>query len=74
MDLADQVPQSPDEFLNGLAAALRVHQGVDAGVAEVLTQHLLTAAPDENCVEHALDAINALAIARAGLPRENVDD
>jgi hypothetical protein len=57
--------ESPADFLNKLAVALRETQGVDIGLAEILGKHLLTAAPAPDAVALAKAAILKLAADRA---------
>lgn len=65
--------QVPAVFLAQLRQALKTHQGVDAGLAEIVAEHILTAAPAGDCVEQATTAITALAAARATRPKEHTD-
>lgn len=65
---------TPAAFLAELGKALTVRQGEDADLAKIVCQHVLTAAPAENCVEQALIAMTALAERRASPPKvERVD-
>ena len=61
-------------FLAQLGHALKTREGVDAELAEIVVEHILTAAPAEDCVEQAMTAINELAAVRVTPPKENVDD
>ena len=60
-------------FLVQLGQALKARKGVDAELAEIVVEHILSAAPDEDCVEQAMTAINALAASRITPPKENAD-
>jgi hypothetical protein len=65
--------KTPAAFLAQLGEALKTCQGVDAGLAEIVAEHILTAAPAEDCLEQAMTAITTLAAARATHPKENAD-
>ena len=65
--------KTPAAFLAQLGQALKTHQGVDAGLAEIVAEHILTAAPAGDCLELATTAITTLAAARATRPKENAD-
>jgi len=60
-------------FLAALGKALTVRQGEDADLAEIVCQHILTAAPAASCVQQALEAITALAEQRASPPIAHAD-
>jgi len=64
---------TPVTFLSQLAQALKTHQGVDVDLAEIVGEHLLTAVPAAECLEHAMTAIIGLAEARATRPKEHAD-
>ncbi|MCG7853206.1 MAG: hypothetical protein MIO92_11860 [Methanosarcinaceae archaeon] len=60
-------------FLAQLGRALKTRKGVDAELAGIVVEHILTPAPAEDCVEQAMTAVNTLAAARATTPKENAD-
>lgn len=60
-------------LLARLAQALEASEGVDAELAAIVVQHIVTSAPAEDCVERAMTAINKLATARVAPTKENVD-
>jgi hypothetical protein len=60
--------ESPAEFLEKLAIALREKDGVDAGLADILEKHLLTVTPAVDAVTQAKAAILKLAGERANPP------
>ena len=60
--------ESPNDFLANLGKALRDQENVDAGLAEILATHLLTAAPAVDAVAEAKAAILKLASDRANPP------
>ena len=62
--------EMPMEFLSKLGDALKAHEGVDIALANLVSQHLLTTAPNQDCVGQALAAITQLATDRASLPKE----
>jgi len=63
----------PAVFLAELGQALKACQGVDAGLAEIVAEHILTATPAEGCLERAMTTITTLAAARASHAKENAD-
>lgn len=65
--------KAPAVFLAELGQALKMCQGVDADLAEIVTEHILTAAPADDSLEQAMTAIMRLAAARATLPNERAD-
>jgi hypothetical protein len=65
--------ETPAAFLAQLSQTLKTRDGVDAGLAEIVAKHILTAAPAEDWVERAMTAVIALAAARATPPKENAD-
>jgi hypothetical protein len=65
--------ETPADFLARLGRALKAREGVDGDLAEVVSNHLLTASPPEDCVERALAAILALASERTSPPKEGAD-
>ena len=60
--------ETPGEFLANLGQALRKQDGVDVGLAEILSTHLLTAEPIADAVSKARAAILKLARVRAAPP------
>lgn len=64
--------ETPAVFLAQLGQALKTCQGVDAGLAEIVAEQILTAAPTEDCLEQAMTAIMTLAAARATQPMEKI--
>lgn len=63
--MEEQTARTPAAFLSELGNALKSREGVDPDLANLILQHILTAAPDQNCVEQASKAMAALADARA---------
>ncbi|TGR23146.1 MULTISPECIES: hypothetical protein [unclassified Mesorhizobium] len=63
-----QQADTPDSFLSALAEGLTVREGVDTDLADILKRHILKAAPAQNAVIEAKDAILQLAGRRAALP------
>jgi hypothetical protein len=68
VDLTD----TPDVFLRALKESLRKKEGVDAGIAEILANHILSVAPAQNAVPQAKNAILKLAGERAISPKPGV--
>jgi len=64
---------TPGDFLATLSASLKALEGVDVDIAGILSDHLLTVAPDPNAVSNAKAAIVAIAAKRAALGQEEVD-
>ena len=62
---------TPAEFLSELGKALKAKEGMDIDLASIISQHILTAVPVEDCVEQAMMAITALAATRATPVTEN---
>ena len=60
--------ETPGEFLVNLGQALRERDDVDAGLAEIISTHLLTAKPTPDAVSQAKAAILKLARDRAARP------
>lgn len=67
-----EAADTPDAFLKVLAESLKSKEGVDAGVADILKTHILKAAPAQNAVALAKDAILKLAGERANPPKPEV--
>lgn len=63
---------APDAFLKALGEGLKAKDGVDAGLADILKAHILKAAPAQNAVALAKDAILRLAGERANPPKPEV--
>lgn len=61
------------EFLDHLGTMLKVREGVDADLADIVVQHILTPAPAEHCVDQAMTAIDSLAAARSGPAKVGAD-
>lgn len=60
---------TPDVFLIALGESLKGKEGVDVGMADILKTHILKAAPSQNAVTQAKDAILKLASERANPPK-----
>jgi hypothetical protein len=65
---------TPDEFLKVVAEILKDEEGVDSSMTEILQTHILKAAPAQNAVAQARDAILNLARERARLSTLEADD
>lgn len=59
--------ETPDAFLVGVSKALKASADVDADLASILSDHLLTVTPHASGVANANAAIVALAAKRAAL-------
>lgn len=57
--------ETPDAFLLAVSKTLQVSVDVDADLASILSDHLLTVTPHANAVVNAKAAIVALAVKRA---------
>ncbi len=64
--------ESPDAFLEALGESLKGKEGVDVGLADILKGHILKAAPAQNAVALAKDAILKLAGERANPSKPEV--
>lgn len=64
--------ETPDGFLKALAEGLKAREGVDAELADILETHILKAAPAQNAVALAKDAILKRASERANPPQPEV--
>ena len=62
--------ETPEAFLASVCKALKVSDNVDAGLADILSDHLLTVTPHANAVSNARVAIVALAARRAAAGKE----
>lgn len=67
------VVETPEAFLVGVAAALKASEDVDADLAAILSDHLLTVTPHDNVIANAKAAILTLAAARATPAEEQAD-
>ncbi len=65
--------ETPAAFLAELGQELTTREGEDTDLAEIVVEHILAAAPAEDCVEQAMAAINTLAASRATPPKEDAD-
>lgn len=65
--------ETPEAFLTGVSAALKASNDVDADLAAILSDHLLTVAPHANVIVNAKAAILALAAKRAAPTEEHAD-
>lgn len=64
--------ETPDEFLSSLGEILRQREGIDVGLVDILKTHILKAAPAQNAVAQAKDAILKLAGERASPPKPDL--
>jgi hypothetical protein len=64
--------ETPEAFLNALGDSLKGKEGIDIGLADILKTHILKAAPAQNAVAEAKDAIVKLAGERAKPPKPGV--
>ena len=62
--------EPPQAFLNNVSEMLKATHGVDADLAAILSEHLLTVAPHSNVVVNAKAAILALASKRVAPAEE----
>ncbi|WP_171054002.1 hypothetical protein [Arenibacterium halophilum] len=67
-----ETADTPDVFLIALGENLKANEGVDVELADILGSHILKAAPAQNAVTHAKDAILKLASERANPPKPEV--
>lgn len=70
---AAEVVETPEAFLTGVVAALKASEVVDADLAAILSNHLLTVTPHENVIAIAKATILTLAAERAALAEEQSD-
>jgi hypothetical protein len=63
---------TPEEFFNALEDHLKGKEGTDVGLTDILKAHILKAAPAQNAVAQAKDAIVKLAGERANPPNPEV--
>lgn len=57
--------ETPEAFLTGVSASLKKSEEVDADLAVILSDHLLTVTPHANVIANAKLAILTLAATRA---------
>lgn len=69
----EDLVETPEAFLNNVSAGLKTSDDVDADLAAILSEHLLTVTPHANVVVNARTAILALAAKRAAPAEEQVD-
>lgn len=67
------VMETPEAFLTGVAAALKASDDVDADLAAILSDHLMTVTPHDNVIANAKAAILTLAAERAAPAEEQAD-
>lgn len=67
-----ETADTPDVFLVALGESLKEREGIDVGMADILRTHILKAAPAQNAVTQAKDAILKLASERANTPEPEV--
>lgn len=67
------VMDTPDMFLTSVAAALKASDDVDADLATILSDQLLTVTPHNNVITNAKAAILTLAADRAALAEKQTD-
>ena len=65
--------ESSGPFLAMLGRALKTRDGIDAGLAGIVAEHILVAVPAEDCVETAMAEIETLAEFRAAALEANAD-
>jgi hypothetical protein len=70
---AVDVVETPEAFLTGVAAALKASDDVDADLAAILSDHLLTVTPNDNVIANAKAAILTLAAERAAPAEQQAD-
>lgn len=64
--------ETPEQFLNALGDRLKEKEDADVGLIDILKAHVLKAAPAQNAVSQATDAIVKLAGERANPPKPEV--
>jgi hypothetical protein len=69
----EDVLETPEAFLTGVSAVLEASDDVDADLAAILSDHLLTVTPHANVIADAKAAILALASKRAAPVEEQAD-
>ncbi|WP_312530980.1 hypothetical protein [Paracoccus sp. (in: a-proteobacteria)] len=65
--------ETPETFLTGISAALKASGEIDADLAAILSDHLLTVTPDANVIANARTAILLLAAKRAAPAEEHAN-
>ena len=65
--------ETPAAFLVELGEVLMANEAMDAELATIISQHILTATPAEDSVAQAMKAIIALAEERATPSKENAN-
>ena len=65
--------QTPVAFIDLLCQALKERDGVDVGLADIVSTHILAPNISEDCVDQAMTAIDALAVKRATHAKESLD-
>ncbi len=71
IDITEVEPsETPDAFLASVFKTLKASADVDADLASILSEHLLTITPHASLVANARDAIIALAAKRAAPAEE----
>lgn len=65
--------ETPEEFLAWVSEKLRESADVDADLASILADHLLTATPHADAVANAKAAIVAVAVKRVAPTEEQTD-
>jgi hypothetical protein len=65
---------TPTEFLGCLSTDLAAQSDIDADLAKILADHILTASPQSDCVAKAKQAITDLARTRAALKPKAAQD
>ena len=71
VSLQAEKADTAEVFLTNLSETLKASDGVDADLAAILTNHLLTITPQANAVADARSAIVAIALKRAAPSQEN---
>lgn len=66
----EDLMETPEAFLTSVSAALKALDKVDADLAAVLSDHLLTVTPHANVIANAQAAILSLATKRAAPAEE----
>ncbi|MGE4306067.1 MAG: hypothetical protein AB7E24_18820 [Novosphingobium sp.] len=66
----EDLVETPEAFLTGVSAALKASDEVDADLAAILSDHLLTVTPHANVIANAKAAILTLAATRAAPAEE----
>ena len=65
--------ETPDALLASVCKSLKASDNVDAGLADILSDHLLTVTSHANAVSNARVAIVELAAKRAAAGQEQAD-